>query len=594
VLFFVLPSRSSLLRESRFALVAPLAAVVAYLPTVVVPYAFMDDYYLLAWRQGLEGEFWKTATQFGRPLHALSLSVAFGFAWDIASLRLVRLLGLLGLMLLVVILYAALRQAGVGRWLSTAVCVSLVSLGSFQVYVSWAAVYEAPYVATIAALASLRLRSVSRLQGRAALLRRAEASLLLLIALLTYQPAAMFFWVFAAIEVLRPAQGLAQAARKFVDSVAVAAVALFFGYAAVKIGVHLYGGAFSGRTNLVHDLVGKARWFWNEPLVNSFGMFDLLPTASVGAAVAVVAAAGMLLLHADAGRRAFGFLGLAAAFVPLSYLPNLVISENFASYRSTGALAALLALYLWFGLWGIGRALARTRNGAERVLAGGVVLALAALVSFVSLGLVAVPLVKPLERVSVRTLSNGPELAAFLSLFIIFAGFGLWTTGAGTRRRPAAAVGALAITGFVVGGVLVAARNVTSLVVKPQSAELQLARSDLSSARAPNPHLVVFVKPYYTEGAAPLIRYDEFGPPSTYFPWVPSPAVHLLLRERLPRAHPDLAIFAWDEAPASKSGQGDAFVDMRKLRQRRGNWSFWTLRSPGATRAAHASSARLR
>ncbi|MGB8005253.1 MAG: hypothetical protein WCF27_13460, partial [Gaiellaceae bacterium] len=80
----MLPSRSSLLRESRFALVAPLAAVVAYLPAVVVPYAFMDDYYLLAWRQGLEGEFWKTATQFGRPLHALFLSVAFGFAWDIA------------------------------------------------------------------------------------------------------------------------------------------------------------------------------------------------------------------------------------------------------------------------------------------------------------------------------------------------------------------------------------------------------------------------------------------------------------------------------------------------------------------------------
>ncbi len=583
----MLPSRSSLLRESRFALVAPLAAVVAYLPAVVVPYAFMDDYYLLAWRQGLEGEFWKTATQFGRPLHALFLSVAFGFAWDIASLRLVRLLGLLGVMLLAVVLYSALRQAGVGRWLSTAICVSLVSLGSFQVYVSWAAVYEAPYVAAIAALASLRLRSGSRLHGRAALVRRAEASLLLLIALVSYQPAAMFFWVFAAIEVLRPGQELAQAVRKFADSLGVAAVALFFGYAAVRIGVHFYGGAFSGRTNLVHDLVGKARWFWNEPLVNSFGLFYLVPTASVAAAVCVIAAAGLLLLHANAGRRAFGFLGLAAAFVPLSYIPNLVISENFASYRSTAALATLLALYLWFGLWGIGRALAGPRYG--RVRSGAVVVALAALVSFVALALVAVPLVEPLERVSVGTLSNWPELVAFLSLFIAFAGFGLWTIGARGRRRPAAAVGALALTGFVLGGVLIAARNVTSLVVKPQSAELQLARSDL---RTPNPHLVVFVKPYFTEGAAPLVRYDEFGPPSTYFPWVPSPLTRLILRERQPRAHPALAIFAWDEAPASKSGQGDAFVDMRNLQQRRGGWSFWTLRSSRPTTAANESSAR--
>jgi len=38
------------------------AALVAYLPTLVVPYAFMDDYMLLAWRRGIEvGNFFTTA-----------------------------------------------------------------------------------------------------------------------------------------------------------------------------------------------------------------------------------------------------------------------------------------------------------------------------------------------------------------------------------------------------------------------------------------------------------------------------------------------------------------------------------------------------
>ncbi|MDX6414203.1 MAG: hypothetical protein QOH23_1613 [Gaiellaceae bacterium] len=594
MLSFVPPSRRSLLRESRFALVAPLAALVAYFPAIVVPYGFMDDYYLLAWQRGLEGEFWKTATQFGRPLHALFLSGAFGLAPDIGALRLVRLLGLLGVMLLALLLYYVLRQAELGRWLSTGVCVSVVSLASFQIYVSWAAIFEAPYVAALAGLASLRLRSASGLEGRRALIRRAEASTLLLCALLSYQPAAMFFWVFTAIDVLRPGQELARALRKFCESLAVAAVALFFGYAAVRIGVHFYGGAFSGRTHLVHDFVGKARWFWNEPIVNSLGMFNLVPTASAACAIAVVAAVGILLLHRESGRGALGFLGLAVAFVPLSYTPNLVISENFASYRSTAALAALVTLYLWLGLSGITRALTSSEyRGARRVVTPFVVLALAALASFAALALIVVPLVRPLERVSVHTLTSGPELGTFALLFAILAGTALWTTGDSGRRTWAAAMGALALTAFVLGGVMIAARNVTTLVVKPQSVELQLVRSELSGAGSPGAHRIVFVKPSYADGAAPLVRYDEFGPPSTYFPWVPSPAVRLVLRERLPKAHPDLAILASDQAPASKPAQGDPLVDMRNLRESRVGWSFWTLHAaPRATTAADAPSAR--
>ena len=594
MLSFVPPSRRSLLRESRFALVAPLAALVAYFPAIVVPYGFMDDYYLLAWQRGLEGEFWKTATQFGRPLHALFLSGAFGLASDIGALRLVRLLGLLGVMLLALFLYYVLRQAGVAG-------------GSRQ-------------ASACPSSASRRFRSMfpGRQSSRRRTLRfspvwhrfgciplpawKAGAC-----TSVGARPPCFFFARCSAISPppcssgssLRstsyaPIRNLLGALRKFGESLAVAAVALFFGYVAVRIGVHFYGGAFAGRTNLVHDFVGKARWFWNEPIVNSLGMFNLIPTASVALAIAVVAAIGILLLHSESGPRALGFLGLAVAFVPLSYTPNLVISENFASYRSTAALATLVTLYLWFGLWGIARALTSSaRPARRRVVKLVFVLALAALASFAALALVVVPLLRPLEQVSVHTLTSGPELAAFALLFIIFAGTGLWATRDSGRRTFAMAVGALAMTAFVLGGVLIAARNVTTLVVKPQSVELQLVRSELSSERTRGPHLVVFVKPSYTEGAAPLVRYDEFGPPSTYFPWVPSPAVRLVLRERLPRAHPALTILAWDQAPASRDAQGDAFVDMRELEKRRVGWSFWTLHAaPRTTPAADAPSAR--
>jgi hypothetical protein len=535
--------------------IAPVAALAAYLPAIVVPYAYMDDYFVLAWREGLGGDFFRTATSFGRPLHGFSLWGVFSLATDPESLRLVRLLALVGVMLLAVLLYYALRQAQVNEWVAAGACVSVVTLAAFQVYVAWASAAEVPYVAALGGLAWLTLRSGVGLQARVLAIRCAAAAGLLLLALLTYQPAAMFFWVFAAIDALRPAETLRGAARKLGLGLGVAAVAMFFAYVAVRIGVHFYGGANSGRTNLVHDFVAKARWFWNEPIVNSFGMFGLVPTASITLAIAIVAAAGIVLLHLELGRASVGFLGLAVALVPLSYAPNLAVSEQFASYRSIGALSALLALYVWLGLWGIARAL------------GGY--ALAASVAFLTLVLIVRPIWRPAARVSIDALTHGPELGALVLLLACGAAIAFWSP------RGALAAGVIC---FAVAATIVAARNVTTLFVKPQSIELQMLRSDLASP--PTRKRVVFVKPNWNQGPAPLARYDEFGLPSTYFAWVPGPATQLLLGER----HPKLDILAWDE-PDTNAGPGDSFVDMRKLDQRNVAWTVWTFSAAGPSSA---------
>jgi hypothetical protein len=576
-------------------LIAPIAAIAAYLPAVVVPYAFMDDYFDLASRQGLGDGFVGTATSYGRPFQGFFLAGAFSLASDLDSVRLVRLVSLLGVMLLATLLFYALHKGGFSRWLAAAVCISIVSLPSFQIYASWAATSEAPFAAILGGLAWLRLQTAFGLRRRGALLRGAEATGLLLIALLTYQPAAMFFWVFAAIEVLRPGERLVDATRKLIAGLGVAIVAIAFGFAAVKVGVHFYGGVTAGRTTLVHDLVGKVQWFWNEPLRNSLGMFDLAPTASLAIAIAIVAAVGILLLHADKGWRALGFLGLATGLVPLSYLPSLAVAEEFASYRSIGALSTLLMLYAWLGLWGIARAVIAfsARSRARQAVVRVVTLASAALLSFLSLAVIVLPLWHVLHstaapRVSVGTLAGWHELAVFVLLFVVFAGLGLWMTESSWERfrlRPTArflAVGTagLAVTAFVLTGVLLAARNVTTLMVKPQSVELHMLRSALANPSAPAPQRVVFIKPNRDQGAAPLVRYDEFGSPSTYFAWVPNPAVLLVLNEgRRQRALPAIEVLAWTTRASTGSEPGEIVVDMRKLQERRVGWSLWTLRA---------------
>lgn len=563
--------------------VVALAALAAYLPAVVVPYAFSDDYRHFGSVHGAGGSVWEREAEGGRPIQGAQLAGVLSLIPDLDSLRLVRLFGLLGAVLLGLLLYFVLSTRGINRWLATGISVSVITLPSFQVYVSWSVLWAAPLAAILGGLASLRLSSVSDRWSREALRPSVEAAALLLCGVLIYQPAAMFFWVFTAIEVLRPSVRLDRATRALVTRLAVAIVAMAGGGLAARVGVHFYGGVYAGRTELVRDVVGKVGWFWDQPLVNAFNLFELVPTQTLAIAIAIVAAVGIVLLHLDKGWEALGFLALAAALVPLSYAPNLVVSENFASYRSLGGLSALVMLYAWFGVWGIARAVPRLRGRSfpNPAAVRGVFLALALLLSFVCVALIVVPLSNlpgsaAHAGASLDALSGWPRLVVLIVLFVGVCGLGVWAAGS-TANGVALAAGGVAMAAFALTGVLLAARNVTTLFVKPQSLELQMMRSALDT---PSPiRRVVFVKPFVAEGAAPLVRYDEFGVPSSYLPWVPAPAVQLILREqRRQRSQPVIDVLPWDAPNIPRTAKpGEVLLDMRKVRQRRVGWSLWAL-----------------
>ncbi|HZC29313.1 MAG TPA: glucosyltransferase domain-containing protein, partial [Gaiellaceae bacterium] len=275
------------------------ATLAAYLPVVIIPYAFEDDYWILGATHGLGGRpVWQTASAGGRPLQGLLLMGIFSVVPDIDSLRLVRLVSVVGVALLGVLVYVALRRSGISRWLATAAALSVVTLPSFQVYASWAVLFEAPFAAILAGLAWLCASSALGGERRALLVRGALAAGLLFTALLIYQPAAMFFWVFAAIDVLPRNVRLVDGAKTLGFGVAVAVVALAGAYVVTKVAVQHYGAPGGGRSTLTHDVVGKVRWFWDQPLPNALNLFNLVPKWTIAGVTIAVATLGILLLHA--------------------------------------------------------------------------------------------------------------------------------------------------------------------------------------------------------------------------------------------------------------------------------------------------------
>jgi hypothetical protein len=506
------PSVRAYVSNCRWTLLGTTLAVVGvFLPTVIVPYAFSDDYTDLYMADG-----WGGTAQFGkniidasaitgRVFSGLLIQWFFAAAGTIENLRFVRLVAVITIAALALLLHWALVRAGFSAFGAALVAVLLCTLPAFQVYASWAVLFSSPLAALLAGAASLF--TVSAVDGPRQLERDRYlgAVFLVVAALLIYQPAAMFFWVFFAIALVGAARQSRRSLRLVEAHFGVGFAALALAYVDIKVTVLVMGNSTTGaaRNTLSHDVVGKTRWFVHQPLYRSLNVFDLTPTPWFAALVAVVSASGIVLWLLRRGARPLLYVGVGLVLIPLTYLPNLVVTDMWPAYRTQVAINALIALYLCLGaigLWGTFGGWLKPRVGAD------------ALVAF--------------NR-------------AALGLAVV----------------------------FVVTSVATAARNVTTLFVLPHMTEQRLLRSRVA-ALPDGAARIAFIQTDWYGGATRQVVYDEFGLPSSTRQWTLEPAVDLILNEegRLAKTGPRPPVEVWPSWTTTSSiPKGEPVIDLREL-----------------------------
>jgi hypothetical protein len=465
--------RAYLLGNRWVLLLLALTVFAMLLPTLMVPYAFGDDYTDL-WMvdSGQPNAYFGksvldlSATE-GRPFSGLLLTWFFKAAGTIENLRFVRLFAVITIAALALLLHWALVRSKVKPTVAALIAVLACSLPAYQVYASWAVLFSAPLSALLAGGASLfAVAAVDgpRDLGRGRLL---GATGLLIAALLIYQPSAMLFWVFFAVALVGAARDSRRSLRLTQTHFGVGIAALALSYLELKFSTLVMGKAAPGaaRNNLTHDVVGKARWFFHEPLYQSLNLFDLTPAPWFAALVAVVAAGGIVLWLIRRGARPWLYIAIGTVLIPLTYLPNLVVAADWASFRTRPGIEALIALYFCLGALGI--------------------------------WLTFRDWLKP--RASRRVLLASERLA-FTAAFL-----------------------------FVATSVVAGANNVTTLFVLPHITEQRMLRSQVA-ALPEGTRRIGFVQSNW-HLLTNLELYDEFGLPSSKAPWTLEPSVNLILRE---------------------------------------------------------------
>jgi hypothetical protein len=470
------PSLRAYLSGSRAILLVIAVTVFGiYLPTVIVSYAFSDDYPILSIANGLGSSPWfgksivDTVATSGRPFAGLLDDFFFSAAGTIDNLRFVRLVAIVGIVALAFLLHWALVRSRIKPTFAALIAVLVCSMPAFQVYASWAVLFTVPYAAILGGGASLLTVAAIDAPKHLVVDRIVGATGMLIAALLLYQPGAMFFWVFLAVALVGAAHESGRAWRLIRMHLGVAAVALALTLVVVKLVVHLVGNATPNvaRTSLTHDVLGKVRWFFHGPLYGSLNLYNLTPSAWFAALSALVAFGGMLLLLRHQRVGSLLYPAVAAVLIPLSFLPNLVVAENSPTYRVQVALTSVFALYVCLGALGIWltvRDWLRTRISSRAAIAT--------------------------ERFAV-----------------------------------AISVAAVAASAFAAGN------HVTTLFVVPQSTELRMIRSQVA-ALPDDVQRLTFVQTGNDQGMTQFISVDEFGVPSSARPWSLEPSVLLILREQ--------------------------------------------------------------
>ena len=331
----------------------------AYAPVLMTTYAFYDDYPNLA-----DGPTVTTVAIIeGRPLLALCKHLLFRIATDIEHLVWLRFVGIVGIAGVAWSVFQLLVRTGWGRVQSFCVAVVICTSLPFQVYAAWAGAFQNPFAALVSVYAFfLGERAFKTAQRRLKWRLAAGASLLLLAALTIHQPAAMFFWVLTAVALLKPDTPLGEALRRFGWYGLIAAGGMLGGLGVVELGLAL-NPDIPARSGLVQDIPLKVVWFLFEALPNALhfallspswlfsgegptlspfqrGLDILLAWGALG-----VIAGGLALYFQGTHTERLGKVGLAGAILLLSYTPNLVVAENWATYRTLSSLSSIVVLY---------------------------------------------------------------------------------------------------------------------------------------------------------------------------------------------------------------------------------------------------------
>lgn len=325
-----------------------LAIIFLYQDALFTSYAFSDDYAFL--ESGISHHakgFLAAQASAGRPVIAILNLPVFQLASNIEELSRFRALNLIALWILAISSFWTMRKACWAKWPSALFAFMVCALPSFQFYVAgWVHYFPVPISAALGLFAARQaIQALEARRIRAIILRLMLAIVINSTVFMIYQPIAMMYWFFLAVFLFSPDCPAAPGYKRIPILFLPPLFSGLFALGIQRLGSHFYPNSnFEIRSRLASDFYMKADWFFREPLLNALNLFSIHSSLFLPLITAGFLVVGLYYYLRTKTSR-YGTIFLMILFIPCSYLPNLLTGENWASYRTIGALSSLALIY---------------------------------------------------------------------------------------------------------------------------------------------------------------------------------------------------------------------------------------------------------
>ena len=320
----------------KISLLIVLTVLFTYLPLAIANFGYFDDYFVL--NKITHKTILIQSIQGGRILSGFIEQYLFSLFNSIYNLKYIRLISIILISFSSVIFYKFLVKAGFRKKSSAVFSLLTAFTPSMQIYASWAVLSSAPLsiiLSTVAAFSFFKFKNFKLFILR---------SILIWLSLLIYQPSAMIY--FALIPIIIYSQLMNNRENLHIAKATVYYVfSGIFGcalaYLTLKL-VPIFGIHMSTRAALVTKFYPKLIWFIQFPLIHSTNLLMLQNRYITPVAFILLF---IVLIFISKKARNPLFVSSYLYSVPLSYLPNLVVAENWDSNRT------LIGLYvIWCGI----------------------------------------------------------------------------------------------------------------------------------------------------------------------------------------------------------------------------------------------------
>jgi len=334
---------------------------VAFLPSFLFSFGLLDDYFILdrtltkgAWCPEIVGNMMCQ----GRPLNLPFIAAAFSPLKKIDDLVYLRVAATIGIALLATLFFRHSMHVGWNRTQSFLLSLIAFTQIPFQVLASWSLVgflggiriplaYVSYFLTKYAA--EKPFRSPAFLGFYVAALATLTASMAM------HQTAAMFFWIGMAQEALSP-KGWQTSRRQMAVSISVFGTACVLELLISTIGKnHFAEFLIQDRKELAFKPLEKIVWFLNEPMVSCLNFNNLNASTPFALGMAIFIAVGLwFFIKRLEPKEWLKQRILLLIMLPFfCYIPNFVIAESWASYRTLYALSTLMILYFFCAIQGM-------------------------------------------------------------------------------------------------------------------------------------------------------------------------------------------------------------------------------------------------